>query len=51
MANALNVIRNNSLMCQQLRNDLTNLTKSNDEEVNSLKDSIQMLEAKINSLT
>ena len=51
MANALNVIRNNSLMCQQLRSDLNDLTKSKDDEVNSLKDSIQMLEAKVNSLT
>ena len=51
MANALNVIRNNSLMCQQLRSDFDDLTKSKDGEVNSLKDSIQMLEAKVSSLT
>jgi hypothetical protein len=54
MSNALNVIRNNSLMCQNLRsdlNDLNNLTKSKVEEVTSLKDNIQLLEAKVNSLT
>jgi len=51
MANALNVIRNNSLMCQQLRSDINNLTKSKEIEVNYLKFSIQMLEAKVTSLT
>ena len=54
MSNALNVIRNNSLMCQRLRsdlNDLNDLTKSKVEEVTSLKDNIQSLEAEVNSLT
>ena len=51
MSNALNVIRNNSLMCQRLRSDLNDLTKSEVEEVTSLKDNIQSLEAKVNSLT